>query len=185
LIEPRLRGIARLGQPAGAVVGLLRQDETRLRPLQRGLAGRDDFGAGADVDVGELRIGDDLGRQRLLVLGDRLGVVDAHQHCAGSDVLAAHDGNLGHAAIDASCDVKPGCVHLALHEQRLAAHQVPDRQTGNGGHHDADDDGRNETVSGCPLLGHLLRYLLQCFLQRFRRDLRLGVSRWHFHHTLR
>jgi hypothetical protein len=38
--------------------------------------------------------------------------------------------------------VEPRGVCLALREQRLWPHQVPDRQTNDGGDHDADDDGR-------------------------------------------
>ena len=89
LIEAGLRRIAVLGQLADAFVGLLRQHHSRLRPLERGLARRDDLRPRAGVDVGELRIGDDLGGQRLLVLGQRFGIVDPHQHGVGGDVLPA------------------------------------------------------------------------------------------------
>ena len=119
-----------LGQLADAVVGLLRQHHARLRPLERRLARRDDLRARAGIDVGELRLGDDLGGQRLLVLGDRLGVVDPHQHRAGGDVLAAHDRDLRDAPIDPRRDVEPRRIDLALHQQGLRPHQIPDRQGG-------------------------------------------------------
>src|SRR5262245_29241964 len=37
---------------------------------------------------------------RLLVLGQRFGIVDPHQHGVGVDILAAHDGHLSDAAVD-------------------------------------------------------------------------------------
>ena len=61
LVEPGDRGIPMLGQLADAVIGLLRQYHARLRPLERGLARGDDLRAGADVDVGELCLGNDFG----------------------------------------------------------------------------------------------------------------------------
>ena len=100
-------------------------------------------GARADVDIRKLRIGDDLGGQRLLVLGDRLGIVDPHQHRVGVDVLAARDGHLSDAAVDPRGDVEARRVHLALHQQRLAPHQIIDRQGGDRGDDHGDDDGRN------------------------------------------
>jgi hypothetical protein len=72
LIEPRLRCIAVLCQLAHAVVGLLRQHHIRLRAFQCGLARGDGLGSRAGPDIGNLRLGHDLGRQRLLMLGDRL-----------------------------------------------------------------------------------------------------------------
>ena len=57
-----------LGQLADAIVGLLRQDDARLRTFERGLARRDGLHARADVDVGELRVGHDLGSHCLFVL---------------------------------------------------------------------------------------------------------------------
>ena len=129
-----------------AVVSLLRQHHARLRPLERGLARGDDLRARADVDVGKLRLGDDLGGDRLLVLGDRLGIVDLDQHGAGGDVLAAHDRDLSDAPVDPRGDVEPRRVHLALHQQRLRPHQIPDRQAGDGGDHHADNDRRDARV---------------------------------------
>ena len=69
LVEARLRCIVALRQLADAFVGLLRQHKGRLRPIERGLARSDDLCPRADIDIGELRIGDDLGGQRLLMLG--------------------------------------------------------------------------------------------------------------------
>jgi hypothetical protein len=69
LIEPRLRRIAVLSQLADAFVGLLRQHERRLRPIERRLAPRDDLRSGASVDIRELSIGDGLCGERLFVLG--------------------------------------------------------------------------------------------------------------------
>ena len=68
-----------------------------------------------------------LGGQRLLVLGDRLGVVDADQHCAGRDVLAALYRDVADPAVDPRRDVEPCGIHLALHQQRLRPYEVPDR----------------------------------------------------------
>ena len=132
LVEPRLRRVAVLGQLADAVISLLGQDHAGLRPLQRGLARRDDLGARARIDIRELRFGHDLRSQRLLVLCNGLRVIDAHQHGAGGNVLPAKDRNLRDASIDPRRDVQPRCVHLALHEQRLRSHQIPDGQAGNG-----------------------------------------------------
>ena len=173
LVEPRLRRIAVLGQLADAVVGLLRQDHARLRALERGLARRDDLRPRADVDVGELRLGDDLGGQRLLVLGDRLGIVDPHQHRAGGDVLAARDRDLGDAPIDPRRDVEPRRVHLALHQQRLAPHQVPDRQAGDDGNDDQPTmmEGIRPDAGG---------RCLRCFLRRFGRGFGWSVRCRHF-----
>src|SRR5262249_44545673 len=68
LVEPRLRSIAVLRELADAVVCLLRQHHAGLRPLERRLARFDHLGARADIDVRELCLGDNFGRQRLLVL---------------------------------------------------------------------------------------------------------------------
>ena len=123
----------------------------RLRPLERGLARRDDLRARAGIDVCELRIGDDLGGQRLLVLRDRFGIVDPHQHGVGGDVLAAHDGNVRDAPVDPRRDVEPRRVHLALHQQRLGPHQIPDRQAGDGGDDHAHHDRRNPGGQSFPV----------------------------------
>ena len=122
-----------LGQLADAVIGLLRQYHARLRALERGLARGDDLRAGADIDVGELGLGHDFGGYRLLVLCDRLGIVDADQHGVGGNILPAHDRNLRDPPVNPRHDVEPRRVHLALHQQRLRAHQVPDRQPGDSG----------------------------------------------------
>jgi len=80
------------------------------------------------MDVGELRLRHDPRRHRLLVLGERLGIVDLDQHRSGGDVLTALDGDFCNAPVDAGCNVEPGRVDLALHQQRLGPHQIPDRQ---------------------------------------------------------
>ena len=77
------------------------------------------------------------------MLGDRLGVVDLHQHGARGDVLAALDRDLGDAPVDPRGDVEPRRVDLALHQQRLRPHQIPDRQAGDDGDDHADNDRRN------------------------------------------
>ena len=169
LVEPRLRRVAMLGQLADAVIGLLRQDHAGLRPLQCRLARRDHLRARAGVDVGELRIGDDLGGQRLLVLGERLRIVDPHQHGAGGDVLAARHRDVGDAPVDPRGDVEARGVHLALHQQGLAPHEVPDRQTGDDGDDQSDDDRGNPSGSRraggrCFLRvqGHSFRWSVGC-----------------------
>ena len=181
LIEPGNRGVAVLGQLADAIIGLLRQDDARLRALQRGLARCDGFHARTDIDVGELRIGHDLGSHRLLVLRDGLGVVDAHQHRSGRDVLPAHDRDLRDASVNARRDVEPRGVHLSLHQQRLWPNQIPDRQGGNDGDHSADDDGCNARRRSRPLLWNLLR----CFRRRLGDCGCLNVGIGHLHPTLR
>jgi hypothetical protein len=70
------------------------------------------------MDVGELRLRHDPRRHRLLVLGERLGIVDLDQHRSGGDVLTALDGDFCNAPVDAGCNVEPGRVDLALHQQR-------------------------------------------------------------------
>src|SRR5262249_28265786 len=80
LVEPGDRGVAVFGQLADPVIGFLRQDHARLRPLERCLFRGDDLRACAGIDVGELRIGNDLRGERLLVLCDRLRIVDLDQH---------------------------------------------------------------------------------------------------------
>jgi hypothetical protein len=116
-----------LRQLADAVIRLLCQDDAGLRPLERRLARRDDLGPRAGVDVGELRFGDDFGGLGLLVLCDRLGVIDLDQHCAGRDVLPAFDWDLADPPIDPRRDVGPGRIHLALHQQGFGPHEVPNR----------------------------------------------------------
>jgi hypothetical protein len=61
------------------------------------------------------------------VLGDCLGVVDLDQHGASRDVLPAFDRDLADPAIDPRRDVEPGRIDLALHQQGLGPHQVPNR----------------------------------------------------------
>jgi hypothetical protein len=170
-----------LGQLADAVIGLLRQYHARLRTLERGLARGNDLSAGADIDVGELRLGHDFGGQRLLVLGDCLGVVDLDQHRACRDVLAALNGNLPHAPVDPRRDVEPRRIDFALHQQRLRPHQVPDRKAGDGGDNHADDDRRNTGRRRQPMLPCLPRR----FRRRLRRRLRRGFHRprWGYLHS--
>ena len=169
LVEPRLRRIAMLGQLADAVIGLLRKDHAGLRPLERGLARRDHLRARAGIDIGELRIGDDLGGQRLLVLRERLRIVDPHQHGAGGNILPALHRNVGDTPVDPRGDVEARGVHLALHQQGLRPHQVPDRQTGDDGDDQPDDDSGNPSGSrragGRCLLrvqGHSFRWSVGC-----------------------
>ena len=77
------------------------------------------------------------------MLGDRLGIVDPHQRRTGLDVLAARNGDRRDAPVDPRRDVEPRRVDLALHQQRLAPQQIPDRQGGDRGGDHADDDRRN------------------------------------------
>jgi hypothetical protein len=143
LIEPRLRRIPARGQLASTIVVLLGQDHARLGSLQRRLARRDHLRPRACVDVGELRLGYNLGGQRLLVLGNCLRVVDLDQHGAGVDVLAALDGNLRHAPVNPGSQIEARRVDLALHKERLRSHQIPYREASNGGdHHTYDDRGK-------------------------------------------
>jgi hypothetical protein len=99
------------------------------------------------MDVGELRFGNDLGGRGLLVLRERLGVVDAHQHRSSRDRLPPLHGNLTDTAIDARRNVKPGGVHLSLDQQRLRPHEVPERQATDDSNHQRDDHGRK--AAGC------------------------------------
>src|SRR5262249_48847589 len=100
------------------------------------------------------------------------------------DVLAARNRDLGHASVDSRRDVEPRRIHLALHQERFPAYEIPDRQTGNGGDDQADDDGRDASGGGRRFLRRLLRHVLWRFLWRFGRDLRSSVSRWLIHPTL-
>ena len=175
LVEPRNRRVAVLGQLADAVVGLLRQNHARLCPLELGLARSDHLDARANFDIGELRLGDDLRGDRLLVFGQRFRIVDLDEDGASRNILAALDGNCGDATVDARGDIEPRCVHFALHQQRFAPQQIPDRQTSDGDDNQRDDD-RRHTI-GPPV--RLLRRLLRRFLRQFGRDMRFGVSRSH------
>ena len=67
-------------------------------------------------------------RLGLLELGQQLGIVDRHQELAGRDVLAAIDRALGDPAIDARRDVDARGIGLALDQERLRLHQIPQRQ---------------------------------------------------------
>jgi hypothetical protein len=86
-----------------------------------------------------LRVRDHLRGHRLLVLRQRLGIVDPHQHSVGGDVLPARHRHLSDAPVNPRCDVEAGCVHLPLHQQRLAADQVIDRQSGDRGDGHSDN----------------------------------------------
>ena len=130
-------------------------------------------GARADIDIGELRLGDDLGGQRLLVLRDRLGIVDPHQHRACGDVLPAIYRNIADPPVDPRRDVEPRGINLALHQQRLGAHQIPDRQHGDGGDQQADNDRREAGGERCRALW--------LFLRRLLHSLRLALRRLHLH----
>jgi len=115
-----------------------------------GLARGDHLRSRTSFDVGELRLSDHLGGKRLLVLGERLGIVDPHQHRVGGNVLPARNRDLGDAPIDARREIKPRGVNLALHQQRLAADQIPEREHyhGRGDHAvtERDQDERAEEL---------------------------------------
>ena len=169
LVEPRLRRVAMLGQLADAVIGFLGKDHAGLRPLQCRLARRNHLRARAGLDIGELRIGHHLGSERLLVLRERLRIVDPHQHGAGGDVLPALHRDVGDTPVDPRGDVEARGVHLALYQQGLRPHEVPDRQTGDDGDDQPDDDGGNPSGSRraggrCFLRvqGHSFRWSVGC-----------------------
>ena len=169
LVEPRLRRVAMFGQLADAVIGFLRKDHAGLRPLQCRLARRNHLRARAGLDIGELGIGHDLGSERLLVLRERLRIVDAHQHGARGDVLPALHRDVGDTPVDPRRDVEARGVHLALYQQGLRPHQVPDRQTGDDGGDQPNDDSGNPSGSrragGRCLLrvqGHSFRWSVGC-----------------------
>jgi hypothetical protein len=127
LVEASNRSVAARGQLANAVVGLLRQHDVGFRSSECGLARCDHLGPRASIDVGQLRLGDDLGGHRLLPLRDGLWVVDSNQHRAGGDVLAATDRDVSDPSIHARRDVEPRGIHLTLHQQRLRSDQIPYR----------------------------------------------------------
>ena len=183
LVEPRLRRVALLGQLADTVVGLLRQDHARLRPLQCRLARRDDFRPRARIDVGKLGVGYGLGRHRLLALGDVFGIVDPHQHRSGRDVLSARHRNVGDPPVDARGDVEPRRIDFALDQQRLRAHEKPDRESGDGRDDDAYDDGGDPAgarrlVARCRLPRRRARWRRWGGLQHIR-GLGVGTRRLH------
>ena len=171
-------GRCRCRELVDAVVGLLRQNDARLGSLHRRLPGGNYLRAGACIDVRALRLGDNLGGQRLLVLCERLRVVDPHQDRAGVDVLAADHRNLCDAAIDPCRKIEPCRVHFALHQQGFAAHEIPDRQGSNRCNHHADDDG-GDARGRSPALFQLL-WWLRC-LRGFRSGLRSVHGICHLH----
>jgi hypothetical protein len=141
-IELRLRRELVPRELAGAVEGLLRQDHGRLRALQLRFARCNDLGSCADVDVGQLSLGNDLGGYRLFPLSQRFRVIDPHQDGTGRDVLSAYDRNLPNAAIDARGKIHPRRVNLALDEQRFRPYQIPDRQRRDCDDNASDNDRR-------------------------------------------
>src|SRR5262245_15738230 len=72
-------------------------------------------------------------------------------------------------------DVEPRRIALALHQQRRGPRQVPDRQCADHGDDHCDDDRRNSTGAGRPLLRRLL------VLRQRRGGLRRNVRRRDIH----
>jgi hypothetical protein len=188
LIEASLGRVTVPSQLALAIKCFLRKYHFRLRALHRSLARRDDLGTCAGGDICKLSLGNCLGGKCLLKLGECLRVVDPHQHGAGDDILATLHRDFADASVDPCRDVEARGVHLALHQQRFGAHQVPDRQSANGDGHDGDDDGwhtaRRRRTAVRPVL--CLRLYLFQHLRRFRGGgLRGRVKRRRVHLLLR
>src|SRR6516165_5795954 len=94
LVEPRDRGIAVLGQLADAVVGLLRQHNTRLCSLELRFARGNHLWPGADIDIGKLRLGNDpRGQGSFLAivsgLSMRTSTAPAATSCPGTTGMSA------------------------------------------------------------------------------------------------
>ena len=158
-----------LRELADAVVGLLRQNHAGFGPLQRGLAGSDHLCARANFDIGELRLSDDLGGERLLILGKRFRIIDLDQHGAGRNILAALDGNLGDTPIELALRCRTAS-RPPPPAPKAAGPAADNRSTGRRRRrrNEHDDDRRTATRSRCRLLGRMLR--------RLRRGVRLCVS---------
>ena len=140
LVEAGLRRVALLGQGVGAVEGLLRQHESRLRALHLRFPRGDDLRPCSDQHVGKLGIGNGLCRLHLLELGDRLRIIDPDEHSPCRNVLAALDGNFLDPSVDARGDIKPRRIGFALHKQRFRPQQIEEGKRNNGRCDDADDD---------------------------------------------
>ena len=91
LVEAGLRRIALLGQCMSAIIGLLRQHESRLRPLKLRLPRGNSFHPCSDENIGKLRLGNNLCRSHLLVFGESFGIVDPHEDSRRRNVLATFD----------------------------------------------------------------------------------------------
>ena len=100
------------------------------------------LGARADLDIGELGGGDRQPGFRFLELGQQFRIVDLVQQLARGDILAALDRALADPAVDARRDVDAGRVRLALDEQRLRLHEIPERQANDRRDNERDDEGR-------------------------------------------
>jgi hypothetical protein len=76
----------------GTVKGLLRQHQSRLRPLKLRLPCGYGFNTCSDEHIGKLGLGDSHRCLHLFELGNGLGIVDPYEHGLRRDVLARSTG---------------------------------------------------------------------------------------------
>src|SRR6266851_9824978 len=126
----------------GAVKGLLRQHQGRLRALQLRLPRGNGLHPGSDEYIGKLGLGNSHRRFHLFELGDSLRIVDPYEHGIRRDVLAALDGYFLDPSVDPRGDVEPRRVRLALHEQWFRPQEIEEGQRDDNSGNDTDDDGR-------------------------------------------
>jgi hypothetical protein len=95
-----------------------------LRTFQLRLPRCDDFRPGSDEYIGKLRLGNRHRRLHLLELRDRLGIIDPGEYGVCRDVLAVLDRYFLDPSIDPSRYVQPGCIGLALYQQRFRTQEI-------------------------------------------------------------
>ena len=154
-----MRRVALLGQCVGAVKGLLRQHQCRLRALQLRLPRGNGFHPCSDEYVGKLCLGNGHRCSHLFELGDSLRIIDPYEHCLCGDVLATLDGYFLDPSVDTRSDVEPRCIGLTLHEQWFRPQEIEEGKRDDDSCNDADDDRRSTrrgATCSCPAC-HLVR----------------------------
>jgi hypothetical protein len=155
LVELLQRRVAGAGEVLDAVVSFLGEDEVGLGALERGLLLIDHFHARAHQGIGELGLCDLNAGLGLTPFGDQLRIVDLEQQLPGGDVLAALDGTLADAALDARGDIDAGRVGFALDDERLRPSQIPDREAHDPYENERHDGGGRRRAPGRPLAPRL------------------------------
>src|SRR5208282_3349347 len=131
-----------------AIVSLLRERQIGGGAVDRGLALRDNLGARAGLDMGQLDGRDRQRGLRFIELGHEFRIVDREQQLPGCDIVAARNRALADPAVDPRRNIDAGGVGLALDDERLRLDKVPEREADN--HRDDeryDDGGRSRDVS--------------------------------------
>ena len=117
LIEAGLRRVALLGQRVSAVIGLLRQHQSCLRPLKLRLPRGNGFHPRSDEYVGKLGLRNGFCRSHLLAFGKGFGIVDPYELGPRRYVLTPFNGYFLHPSVDTRGDIEPRRIDLALNEQ--------------------------------------------------------------------